>query len=73
MNFEKPEIMISKREKWTAKVGTIAVVASRLGPAGTKYYMAYQKASGSMKHSGPAGKRANRFYPGRVKAKAKGK
>ncbi len=68
-----PETIVSKREKWTAKVGSVITVASRMGPVGTKYYMAYQKASGSQKHSGPAGKRANRFYPGRVKAGLKGK
>lgn len=53
--------MVSKKVRWTAKVGAISPGLPGI-PAGDKYYWAYQLTSGGNKHSGGAGKHGGRFY-----------
>lgn len=61
--MNEPVQMVSKRVKWTSRVGQISKGLPNI-PAGSKYYYGYQRGSGKNKHSGPSGKRAFRFHQG---------
>ena len=59
--------VVPKRVRWTSRVGSVSPGLPNI-PVGHLYYRGYQKAAGTKKHSGGAGKRGNRFYQGRFRS-----
>jgi hypothetical protein len=64
METNGPFLMPSKIGRWGRKSGS-------LDAKGVGYIKAYQKSTGGKKHSGGAGKRANRYRPPGAKVMVK--
>ena len=68
--MESPITVLSKREKWGIRRGTVKILQS-----GALDMRIQGKSGGSNRsnNSGPTGKKATRFYPGRALRKKLGK
>ena len=66
----KPITILSKRERWGIKRGSIKVLPSG---AVEMWIQGYGGGSNRSNNSGPTGKKASRFYPARALRKKLGK